>query len=99
MIALAEAFEDEQRKLDANKKHLHQNQLKFLEGKRELKAKRKTLNDVAKSLLKLEKSLVIKLHSIESVAQVNNLRIILSFLLSSKNRNSNNNMNPYNGSF
>ena len=83
MIALAEAFEDEQRKLDANKKHLHQNQLKFLEGKRELKAKRKTLNDVAKSLLKLEKSLVIKLHSIESVAQVNNLRIILSFLISS----------------
>ena len=84
MIALAEAFEDEQRKLEANKKHLHQNQLKLLERKRELKTKRKTLNDVAKSLLKLEKSLVIKLHSIESVAQVNNLSIILNFLISSK---------------
>ena len=71
MVALAEAFEDEKRKLETNKKHFHQNQLQLLERKRELKTKRKALNDVAKSLLKLEKSLVNKLQSTESFAQVN----------------------------
>ena len=75
MVALAEAFEDEKRKLETNKKHFHQNQLQLLERKRELKTKRKALNDVAKSLLKLEKSLVNKLHSIESFAQVKMVKL------------------------
>ena len=75
MVALAEAFEDEKRKLETNKKHFHQNQLQLLERKRELKTKRKALNDVAKSLLKLEKSLVNKLQSTESFAQVNIVKL------------------------
>ena len=75
MVALAEAFEAEKQKLETYKKHFHQNQLQLLERKRELKTKRKALNDVAKSLLKLEKSLVNKLHSIESFAQVNIVKL------------------------
>ena len=70
MVALAEAFEGEQRKLEEKKKHYHQNQLKLLERKRELKAKQKVLNDVAKSLVKLEKSLVTKLHDVETLSKV-----------------------------
>ena len=70
MVALAEAFEGEQRKLEEKKKHYHQNQLKLLERKRELKAKQKVLNDVAKSLVKLEKSLIIKLHDVETLSKV-----------------------------
>ena len=44
----------EKQKLETYKKHFHQNQLQLLERKRELKTKQKALNDVAKSLLKLQ---------------------------------------------
>ena len=71
MVALSEAFEDEQNKLKINKNHCRQIQLKLMERKRKMKIQRKALNDVAKSLMKLEKTLVHKLYEVESITKVN----------------------------
>ena len=86
LVALAEAFEGEQRKLEVNKKHFHQTQLKLMERKRRMKTERKVLSDVARSLMKLEKALVLKLHDVESFTKVNIKRIgILFFLMTVSN--------------
>ena len=71
LCALAEAFEGEQNKLEANKKHLHHTKQTLMERKRKMKKQRIVLNDVAKSLVKLEKALVLKLHEVESLTKVN----------------------------
>ena len=71
MIALSEAFEEEQNKLKVNKNQCRQLQLKLMERKRKMKIQRKSLNDVAKSLMKLEKTLVLKLYEVESITKVN----------------------------
>ena len=50
---------------------MHQTQLKLRERKRKIKLERKVVNDAAKSLVKLEKALVLKLHEVESFTKVN----------------------------
>ena len=72
MIALAEAFEEEQNQLRSNKSNCHQIQLKLRDRKRKMQLQRKYLNDVAKSLMTLEKRLTLKLHDMESITKVNN---------------------------
>ena len=70
MLALAEAFEIEQNKLEIRKKQLIQKRQKTIERKRNLRAQRKSLHDAGASLLKLEKVLALKLDELKSFTEV-----------------------------
>ena len=70
MLALAEAFELEQNKLEIKKKQLIQKQQKTIERKRNMRAQRKSLHDAGASLMKLEKVLALKLDELKSFTEV-----------------------------
>ena len=70
MLALAEAFELEQNKLEIKKKQLIQKRQKTIERKRNLRAQRKSLHDTGASLLKLEKVVALKLDELKSFTEV-----------------------------
>ena len=70
MLALAEAFELEQSKLEIKKEQLIQKRRKAIERKRNLRAQRKSLHDAGASLLKLEKVLALKLDELKSFTEV-----------------------------
>ena len=70
MLALAEAFELEQNKLEIKKKQLIHKRQKTIERKRHLRAQRKSLHDAGASLLKLEKVLALKLDELKSFTEV-----------------------------
>ena len=70
MLALAEAFEVEQNKLEIKKKQLIQKRQKTIERERNLRAQRKSLHDTGASLLKLEKVLALKLDELKSFTEV-----------------------------
>ena len=70
MLALAEAFEKEQNKLEIKKKQLIQKRQKTIERKRNLIAQRKSLHDAGASLLKLEKVVALKLDELKLFNEV-----------------------------
>ena len=70
MLALAEAFEKEQNKLEIKKKQLIQKRQKTIERKRNLIAQRKSLHDAGASLLKLEKAVALKLDELKLFNEV-----------------------------
>ena len=73
LLALAEAFELEQNKLEIKKKQLIQKRQKTIERKRNLRAQRKSIHDAGASLLKLEKVLALKLDELKSFTEVKKL--------------------------
>ena len=79
MLALAEAFELEQNKLEIKKKQLIQKRQKTIERKRNLRAQRKSLQDAGASLLKLEKVLALKLDELKSFTEVTEFMTLKRF--------------------
>ena len=70
MLALAEAFELEQNKLEIKKRQLIQKRQKIIERQRNVRAPRKSLHDAGASVLKLEKGLALKLDELKSFTEV-----------------------------
>ena len=79
MVALADAFEAEQKKLKMRKHQLHQTELKWKEKKQKLKKERKALNEVTNSLVGIEMGITQKLQKMDSFVKVK-LRLLSSTL-------------------